>query len=274
MRRDDAALVDAVLQLRESVGEFEKPKFFQYRQKICAHSRNEQIGCSACIEVCSAEAIRSDASLKGRTAGGGIVVEPHLCVGCGACTTVCPSGALSYATPRPEEMGLRIRTAAVHLCARRRPRRRAARAQPGRRAPAPLRRLGRAARTDRAVRGLPARVLPLEVWHTASVGLDLWLAAVAQGAVQVWVLMTDEEAPAYRAAVAAQMAVAEAILAGLGFGGEHFRIVDAATVGPRAARSARAARRRRSPASRCRAAAPILRWPVSTATCRRPPRPA
>jgi ferredoxin len=99
---DDAVLIDAVLELRESVGEFEKPKFFNYRQKICAHSRNEQIGCTACIEVCSAGAIRSDASLKGRTGGGGgIVVEPHLCVGCGACTTVCPSGALSYATPRP-----------------------------------------------------------------------------------------------------------------------------------------------------------------------------
>ena len=104
------ALVDAVLELRESVGEFEKPKFFNYRQKICAHSRNEQIGCTACIDVCSAGAIRSDASLKGRTVGGGIVVEPHLCVGCGACTTVCPSGALSYAAPRPEELGRRIRT--------------------------------------------------------------------------------------------------------------------------------------------------------------------
>src|SRR5829696_1957896 len=90
----DAALVEAVLQLRESVGEFEKPKFFQYKQKICAHSRNEQVGCTACIDVCSAAAIRSDASLKGKPGGGGIVVEPHLCVGCGACTTVCPSGAL------------------------------------------------------------------------------------------------------------------------------------------------------------------------------------
>jgi len=34
--RDDATLFDAVLQLRESVGEFEKPKFFEYRPKICA----------------------------------------------------------------------------------------------------------------------------------------------------------------------------------------------------------------------------------------------
>jgi len=226
---DDAALIDAVLKLRESVGEFEKPKFFDYRQKICAHSRNEQIGCVACIEVCSAAAIRSDASLKGRTGGGGIVVEPHLCVGCGACTTVCPSGALSYATPRPDQLGLRIRTLLATY------------ARAGGSDAALLIHsqgagagvvgaLGRAARTDPAVRGLPARVLPLEVWHTASVGIDLWLSAIALGAVQVWVLMTGEEAPDYRRAVASQMDVAQAILTGLGFGSGHFRVVDAAGV--------------------------------------------
>ena len=226
---DDGALIDAVLQLRESVGEFEKPRFFQYKQKICAHSRNEQVGCRACIDVCSAEAIRSDASLKGKTGGGGIVVEPYLCVGCGACTTVCPSGALSYATPRPDELGLRIRTllatyakagggnAALLIHSQ----------GAGARAIAGL---GRAARTDPSIQGLPARVLPLEVWHTASVGIDLWLAAVAHGASQVWVLMSDEEAPAYRTAVAAQMQVAQAILTGLGFAGEHLRIVDAAGI--------------------------------------------
>ena len=49
-----APAADAVLQLRELVGEFEKPKFFNYKPKICAHSRNERIGCNACIDVCSA----------------------------------------------------------------------------------------------------------------------------------------------------------------------------------------------------------------------------
>ena len=231
---DDAALVDAVLQLRESSGEFEKPKFFQYQQKICAHSRNERIGCTACIDVCSAHAIRSDASMKGRVSGvagaasggPGIVVEPHLCVGCGACTTVCPSGAISYATPRAHEQGRRIRTllstyqrvggrdAALLLHSQ----------GAGREL---IEQLGRAAQAERSLRGLPARVLPLDVWHTASVGIELWLSAVAYGASQVWVLMTDEEAPDYRAAVAAQMKVAQAILSGLGFAGDHFRIVSA-----------------------------------------------
>ena len=226
---NDAALIDAVLQLRESVGEFEKPKFFQYKQKICAHSRNEQIGCSACIDVCSAKAIRSDASMKGRAGGAtlaGIIVEPHLCVGCGACTTVCPSGAISYATPRPDEQGKRIRTLlATYQRAGGKDAALLVHSQGA--GVALIGELGRAARTDAAVRGVPARVLPLDVWHTASMGIELWLSAIAFGASQVWVLMTDEEAPDYRTAVAAQMQVAQAILAGLGLRGEHLKIVEA-----------------------------------------------
>ena len=199
---DEAALVAAVLQLRESVGEFEKPKFFDYKQKICAHSRNEQIGCTACIDVCSAQAIRSDASRKGKAGGAtlaGIIVEPHLCVGCGACTTVCPSGAISYATPRADHQGRRIRTLLRHLPAGRRHATRALLIHSQAAGAQLIDELGRAARTDAAVRGVPARVLPLDVWHTASVGIDLWLSAIAFGASQVWVLMTDEEAPDYRA---------------------------------------------------------------------------
>ena len=217
---DERRLTDAVLELREMVGEFEKPKFFNYRQKVCAHSRNEQVGCNACIEVCSAEAISSQA-----TAGGGIRVEPHLCIGCGACTTVCPSGALSYGYPDAADTGRRLRTlistyrqaggrdAAILVHSE----------GAGARA---IGELGRAGRVDRSIRGLPARLMPLAVWHTLSVGLDLWLAAIAYGASQVMVLLTDEEAPDYRTALAEQAALANAILAGLGYAGEHVRLVE------------------------------------------------
>ena len=220
---DDAMLMSAVLKLRELTGEFEKPKFFDYKAKLCAHSRNEQIGCKACIDVCSAQAITSLATVT----GGGIRVEPHLCVGCGACTTVCPSGALGYATPRADALGLRIRTLlSVYLKAGGRD---AALLLHSREAGARLiGALGRLAATDAAISGVPARVLPVDVWHSASVGIDLWLAAIAQGASQVWVLMTDEEAPQYRRAVAEQMEVAQAILGGLGYAGVHLRIVSAA----------------------------------------------
>jgi ferredoxin len=242
---DDRRLFDTVLKLRDLTGEFDKPKFFHYKPKLCAHSRNEQIGCTACIDVCSARAIRSDASVKGKAGsvppqrdrtqaikpvaggiGGGIVVEPHLCVGCGACTTVCPSGALAYATPHTVDQGKVLRTLLQTY------------AKAGGQHPALLvhsqgagtrliEDLGRAARTDKAVRGLPARVLPLAVWHTASVGIDLWLAAIALGATDVWVLVTDEEAPEYRLALAEQMAVAQAILSGLGYAGTHLRLIEA-----------------------------------------------
>ena len=230
-----AALQSAVLALREMVGEFDKPKFFRYQQKICAHSRNEQIGCTACIDVCSAQAIRSDASLKGKGKGrateqsaGGIIVEPHLCVGCGACSTVCPSGALSFVYPSTVDMGKRMRTMltaytsgggrdAVLLL----------HSQEG--GTRSIDALGRAARVDRARNGtrsgVPARVLPLAAWHTASVGIDLWLAAIAQGANQVWVLQDVRDAPQYRQALREQMDVAQAVLSGLGYGGEHFRVI-------------------------------------------------
>ena len=250
---EPAKLLDAVLKLREMVGEFDKPKFFHYKPKLCAHSRNEQIGCTACIDICSAKAIRSDATLKGKTAGkvrsgatpatplpggqgGGIFVEPHLCVGCGACTTVCPSGALAYATPNTVDQGRRIRTllatyqkaggrdAALLIHSQ---------GEGARRIDA----LGRAAVSTRhakagalRVHGVPSRVIPLDVWHTASIGIDLWLSAVALGASQVWVLLSDEEAPDYRRALAEQMAVAQAILSGLGLAGTHLRLIDAADV--------------------------------------------
>ncbi len=207
-----------LLQLSSLVGEFEKPRFFVYKQKLCAHSRNEKTGCTACIDVCSASAISSE---TGRQQ---IVVNPHLCVGCGACTTVCPSGALTYAYPRAGEQGLKIKTLLAAYA--RAGGKQAALLLHNQEAGARLLGdLGRLARLDPATHGVPARVLPVALWHTASIGLELWLSAVAHGASQVWVLMTDEEAPQYRDAVRAQMDVAQAILGGLGYQGEHFRLL-------------------------------------------------
>ena len=228
---DERKLMEAVLQLRELVGEFDKPRFFRYQQRLCAHSRNEQIGCTACIDVCSARAIRSDASAKGRSKNdlqpaGGIVVEPHLCVGCGACTTVCPSGALSYAAPSPTDQGKRLQTL-LGTYARAGGKDAALLLHSEGAGQGLVHELGRAARLDASLNGVPARVIPVALWHTASVGLDLWLAAVAQGASQVWVLITDEEAPEYRVALAEQMAVGQAILSGLGYDGQHFKLIEA-----------------------------------------------
>ncbi|MDE2604829.1 MAG: 4Fe-4S binding protein [Burkholderiales bacterium] len=211
--------LEAVLKLRELVGEFEKPKFFTYQARLCAHSRNEKVGCTACIDICSAEAIASDKSHQQ------VKVNPNLCVGCGACTTVCPSGALGYAYPRAGEQGTRIRTLLATY-------ERAGGSAPvlllhsQERGRALVEELGRAARVG-AAEGVPANVIPLDLWHVASTGIDLWLTAVAQGAVHVAVLATDEEAPQYLDGLQAQMDLAQSILAGLGYEGSHFSLLRA-----------------------------------------------
>ena len=208
---DPLAQAKAAAELALSIGEFEKPKYFAYKPSICAHSRSRKTGCTQCIDVCSTLAIRAD--------GDHVAVEPHLCMGCGACTTVCPSGALTYAYPTAADLGARMRTLLgtyeraggrdagllVH----------AADAQP---VLASLARRGR---------GLPARMLPLEVEHIASVGIDLWMAALAWGASSVAVLATGREAPQYRDALRFQMSIAQTIANAQGYQGEHFRLIDA-----------------------------------------------
>ncbi|MSQ54937.1 MAG: 4Fe-4S ferredoxin [Betaproteobacteria bacterium] len=206
----------AAQKLGALVGEFEKPRFVAYQERICAHSRSGQEGCNRCIDVCSSGAIRA--------AGDYVHVEPHLCAGCGGCATVCPSGAMSYTYPRIADLGLRVKTLLATY-----------RGAGGRdacllihdqeRGRALLQSLGR--RTAMRGRGLPARVIPLETFHVASVGMDLLLSAIAHGASQVRVLAPPAVAPDYVAALRAQMAWASAILAALGYEGTHLEVIEA-----------------------------------------------
>ncbi|HEY2630617.1 MAG TPA: 4Fe-4S binding protein [Usitatibacter sp.] len=208
---DDAAILD---ELRESVGEFEKPRYFGYRENICAHSRSQIVGCNACVEICSTGAISAD--------GDHVKVDPHLCMGCGACSTVCPSGAMSYQFPRLADRGAQMKQV---LSAYRDAGGRDAclvfhNAIDGREL------LGQSASTGA---GLPARALPLPTWHVASVGLDLLLPAIAYGACQVVVLCAGSEDREYIEALREQMALGETILHGLGYDGTHFAMVEAHT---------------------------------------------
>ncbi len=199
-------------ELREAVGEFEKPRYFAYRESICAHSRSGITGCNACIEICSASAIESD--------GDHVVVDPHLCMGCGACSTVCPSGAMSYQFPRVADRGAQLK----QLLSTYR--------QAGGSDPVILFHSGLEGREllgGGAVQGhgIPARVIPFEAWHVASVGLDLMLPAIAFGASQVAVLCTGAEAPDYVRALKEQAALGQSILTALGYPGTHFAVIEA-----------------------------------------------
>ncbi|MEO8848453.1 MAG: 4Fe-4S dicluster domain-containing protein, partial [Casimicrobiaceae bacterium] len=201
----------AVAELATVTGEFEKPRYFAYKASICAHERSQKQGCNACIDVCSTRAIRAD--------GDHVLVEPHLCMGCGACSTVCPSGAMSYAYPSVPDLARTLRTLInTYVKAGGRDPCILLHADDGREAIAQAARHGR---------GLPANVIPMEVHHIVSVGLDVWLSALAYGAARVAVLATGDEAPQYRETLHKQMEIGDIIANSLGYQGEHFRVVDA-----------------------------------------------
>ncbi|MHA1108562.1 MAG: DUF362 domain-containing protein [Alphaproteobacteria bacterium] len=93
-----AALFDAA----DLVGEFDKPIYVNFFENLCAHSRSEVTGCTRCIDVCAASAITAD--------GDHVAIDSHICAGCGSCSSVCPTGAASYAMPSGEVVFQRLRT--------------------------------------------------------------------------------------------------------------------------------------------------------------------
>jgi ferredoxin len=216
---DPVKQAEQAMQLTALVGQFSKPKFFHYKDKLCAHGRNRKTGCNACIDVCSTGAISHD--------GDHVKVNPNLCAGCGACATVCPSGAMSYAYPRAADLGVRIKTMLdAYLKA-------------GGKSPALLlhsqeagaalvEQLGRAAGAG-SLHGVPARVMPLDLHHVSAVGIDTWLSAICWGAADVLVLVTGEEAPQYIDALQQQIDIAHTILDALGYAGTHIEFLRASS---------------------------------------------
>jgi ferredoxin len=213
---DDGHLELVIEELREAVGAFEKPRYFAYRESICAHQRSEIVGCNACIEICSTQAIAPD--------GDHVKVDPHLCMGCGACATVCPSGAMSYQFPRASDRGRQVKQLL------------AAYRDAGGRDATVVVHDGREGRDLLAAAassgpGLPAEALPVETWHIAAVGLDLLLPAVAFGAARVAVLAAPGEDPEYLDALRGQMAIGNTILEGLGYDAPRLEVLEAGDVG-------------------------------------------
>jgi len=198
-RRDADALERALEQIPEFVGEFEKPKYFDYNADICAHGNSGLTGCTRCLEACPTDAIRSLKTL--------IEVDPFLCQGGGSCATACPTGAITYAYPKMADLLANVRSV---LGAYR---------ESGGDDPGFVFHDGEAGRVwlqGNAAR-LPENLIPFEVEEIGSVGLDIVLSLVAYGARPV-VLYCPESVPAsVKGELDLQLGIAKAILSGMGY---------------------------------------------------------
>ncbi len=218
-KRDGYFLVDpahpamalaALLEITDMVGEFEKPRYIDYDEGICAHASARIVGCSKCLDICPTSAIQS---VEDRVA-----FDPHICAGCGLCAAVCPTGAAKYILPAEDAVAQRLRTLlTTYLGA-------------GGSHPMVLVHDGgwgeeMIATVARFGGGLPANVLPFTLNQATQVGLDFVLAAAAFGAERVLVLLPPDkrdDAPA----LAAEFGIAEAVFDGLGYGGGRTDLLD------------------------------------------------
>jgi ferredoxin len=231
---DPSTVLRAVLQARDLVGTFDKPRYITFSEQLCAHSRSRIVGCRRCLDVCPAGAIAP--------AGDHVAIDPNICAGCGQCAVVCPTGAATYALPPPDALLRQLRALMVTY-----------REAGGAHAIVLLHDEPHGTPLIDALarfgEGLPAHVLPFRVNEVTQVGLDAAAALFAYGACAVRLLLRAR--PRHDVAGLTRMlALAEPMLAGLGFGtgriatietddpevlGAALRAIPAMTVAPRPA---------------------------------------
>jgi ferredoxin len=206
---DPRALQAALGELPGLTGEFEKPQYYRYDAAICAHGRSGMTACTRCLDTCPTDAISS--------LGDTIEVNANLCQGAGSCATACPTGAISYAYPRLSDTLQRLRLLLQAY-------------QDAGGADAVLlfhdAAAGRDAVLQLAAR-LPERVIPVEVEELGSVGMDVWLAALAYGAAGVLLLATPSLPASVLREVSLQSDVAGQLLAAMGYPASALQICQA-----------------------------------------------
>jgi ferredoxin len=207
---DPAAVLRAVLKARDLTGTFDKPRYVNFTAELCAHSRSKIVGCHRCLDLCPTGAIAPD--------GDHVAIDANVCAGCGQCVAACPTGAAGYALPPADAL---IRKLRVMLAAYR---------EAGGASPVVLfhDETDGAEMIDALARhgdGLPANVIPLAVNEVTQVGLEAVAAAFAYGAVALRFLLRGKprhDVTGLRKTVA----LAEPILAGLGFDGERIGAIE------------------------------------------------
>jgi ferredoxin len=197
-----AGVERALFEASDMTGDFEKPRYVRLEPSICAHSRNQIVGCSNCLDVCPTGAIVA--------AGDHVAIDPFICAGHGACASVCPTGAIRFDLPGANALFERARVLSrtyFHAGGR------------------TLRLLIHdmsfgdelIAASARSGRGLPADVVPFAVHEVFSVGIDFLLTAMSYGAAQVRILPPPGSDAALDP-LRQQVAIVRTILSAMGYG--------------------------------------------------------
>jgi ferredoxin len=207
---DPAAVLRAVLKARDLTGSFDKPRYIKFTADLCAHSRSKIVGCRRCLDLCPTGAIMPD--------GDHVSISAQICAGCGQCASACPTGAVAYALPPTDALLRRLRALLG-----------AYRAADGKQPIVLIHDEEHgSALIDAIARfgdGLPANVLPVHVNEVTQAGLEIIAAAFAYGASAVRFLLRAK--PRHDVGgLAKTIALAEPILAGIGFSGARVAAIE------------------------------------------------
>src|SRR5664280_604568 len=207
---DPAAVLRAVLKARDLVGTFDKPRYITFTEDLCAHSRSKIVGCRRCLDLCPTGAIVPN--------GDHVVIDAQICAGCGQCAAACPTGAASYALPPADALLRKLRALLGGY------------REAGGQQDVVLfhdneHGLELIDALARHGDGLPANVLPVRVNEVTQVGLEAVAASLAYGASAVRFLIRAK--PRHDVAgLAKTIALAQPILAGVGFAGSRVATIE------------------------------------------------
>ncbi|GAB1109629.1 MAG: 4Fe-4S binding protein [Shewanella algae] len=204
--QDPEKLAEALQELPQMIGQFDKPRYVKVNADLCAHNRNGNNGCNRCLNFCPADAIKSVAKQ--------IEIDPYLCHGAGSCTNACPTGAIAYDQPTPQALHSYLNK----LISRFR--------EQAQTAPVVLFHdmgQGGALINDE----LPGEVLPVALEEVTVASMDHWMASLAWGARQVLILNTSATAPTLTQMLKGELGLANAILDEMGQP-QRIRVIDEA----------------------------------------------
>lgn len=207
--QDEAKLADAIAQLPDLVGEFDKPRYVKVNSEICAHNRNGIDGCNRCLNFCPADAIQSIDKM--------IEIDPYLCHGAGSCTNACPTGAISYDLPTPQALHSYLHKLVTRF------------REQAQTAPVILFH-DEANGAELVGVDLPGAVIPVALEEITVASMDHWMSSLAWGARQILVLNTEATAPTLTQMLQGEHKLANDILDEMGQP-QRISVIDESSIG-------------------------------------------